>query len=218
MAALLYRTALVTGASRGIGAAICRRLGALGLEVHALARDAAALDSLAQETGAHPHALDVRDTDRIAAAVADLEIDVLVNNAGMISAVKPLAGQSAEDIDRVLDVNLRAPLHIMRLVLPGMVARGRGHVINVTSTAAHHTFGGTAPYAAAKAGLSQAGRVTRYDLAGTGVRLTEIAPGRVETEIYLEPSATTGAACRTPSTPRSGRSRPRTWPKRSRWR
>ena len=182
---LAYRTALVTGASRGIGLAIVRRLRGLGLEVHGVARDASALASMAAETGATAHACDVTDTGAVEALLAGLEIDVLVNNAGYISSVRPLAEQSADEVDRMLDVNLRAPLHLMRLVLPGMIARARGHIVNITSTVGHNVLPGTVPYAAAKAGLSRAGIVTRYDIAGSGVRLSEIAPGRVATDIYM---------------------------------
>ncbi|ODN71234.1 SDR family oxidoreductase [Methylobrevis pamukkalensis] len=180
-----YRTALVTGASRGIGAAICRRLAARGMAVIGLARDAAALEALAVEIGITPLVADVTDTAAVTAGLGAAEIDVLISNAGYVAAVRPLHEQTSEEIDRTIDVNLRAPLHLARALLPGMIARRRGHVIHVTTTAAHAVFGGTAPYGAAKAGLSHAGAVMRYDLVGTGVRLTEIVPGRVETDVYL---------------------------------
>ena len=181
-----YRTAFVTGASRGIGAAICRTLGALGLKVHALARSADALTSLQAETGAIPHVGDVTDLPFLSDLLPDLQVDVLVNNAGYISAVAPITKIGAEAIDRMIAVNLTAPLQLMRLVLPGMIERGHGHVINIGSIAGSFVFPGTAPYAAAKAGMTAAARVVRHDLVGTGVRLTEISPGRVATDIYLE--------------------------------
>lgn len=181
-----YRTALVTGASRGIGAAICRQLAALGLEVHAVARDPAALEELSRATGAIAHRCDVTDHAAIVAALNGVEIDILVNNAGLVAAVAPLHALTPETLDQMINVNLRAPLHLMRGFLPGMIARRRGHVINIGSTSGSSVFPGTAVYAGAKAGLTAANRVTRYDLAGTGVRLTEISPGRVETDIYLE--------------------------------
>ena len=180
-----YRTAMVTGASRGIGAAIVRRLRAWGMEVYALARDAVALQSLADETGCVPLAVDVRETDRVLAGLDGVGIDVLVNNAGAVPTVTPLHLQSAEQVDAALDLNLRAPLQLMRALLPGMIERRLGHVINLGSTAGRAVFAGTGPYAAAKAGLSLATRVARYDLAGSNVRMTEIAPGRVETQVYL---------------------------------
>jgi 3-hydroxy acid dehydrogenase/malonic semialdehyde reductase len=180
------RTALVTGASRGIGEATCRRLRARGFQVHGLARSEAALRVLAAEIGIVPLIADITDTAAIAGALSDVDIDVLVSNAGLISSVKPLHEQSAEEIGRMIDVNLRAPLQLASILLPKMIARGRGHIIHLTSTAAHHVFAGTVPYAAAKAGLAHASRVMRYDLVGTGVRVTEISPGRVETDIYLQ--------------------------------
>jgi NADP-dependent 3-hydroxy acid dehydrogenase YdfG len=180
-----YRAALVTGASRGIGRAIARRLCALGLVVHALGRDATRLELLRAETGCRVLRADVTDTEAVLRGLDGAEIDILVNNAGHVPALGPLHEQDAAALDAAIDLNLRAPLHLMRALLPGMVARGRGHVINLGSTAGGAVFAGTAPYAAAKAALSMAGRVVRYDLAGSGVRLTEIVPGRVQTEVYL---------------------------------
>ncbi|MER8830326.1 SDR family oxidoreductase [Mesorhizobium sp. M0938] len=183
-----YRTALVTGASKGIGAAIVESLIAEGLTVHALARSHDALRVLQQRLGPNvkPLVADVRDHEAIASALGAAEIDVLVNNAGGLATVRPLHGQSADETAEVVALNLTAPLQLIRLLLPGMIARKRGHIFNLTSTAASGVFPGTTTYGAAKAGLSQAGRILRFDLAGTGVRLTEIAPGRVETDFYLK--------------------------------
>lgn len=183
-----YRTALVTGASRGIGAEISRRLVAGGLRVHGVARSAKALEALRDELGEAfvPCPGDVTDSEAIVGALGDAEIDVLVNNAGGLDSVRALTDQSAEETARTVALNLTAPLQLMRLLLPGMVARGRGHVFNLTSTAARSVLPGTATYAAAKAGLSHACHVLRYDLSGSGVRITEIAPARVETEFYLQ--------------------------------
>ncbi len=183
-----YRTALVTGASKGIGAAIVESLVGEGLTVHALARDRASLEALRERLGprVRPLAADVRDHQAIMAALDSAEIDVLVNNAGGLASVRPLHQQDVDETADVVALNLTAPLQLIQLMLPGMVARRRGHVFNLTSTAAGAVFPGTTAYGAAKAGLSQAGRILRYDLAGTGVRLTEIAPGRVQTDFYLQ--------------------------------
>ncbi|MBZ9796864.1 SDR family oxidoreductase [Mesorhizobium sp. ES1-4] len=183
-----YRTALVTGASKGIGAAIVESLVAEGLTVHALARSDDALRVLQQRLGPRvkPLVADVRDHQAIASALGSAEIDVLVNNAGGLATVRPLQDQGAEETAEVVALNLTAPLQLIRLLLPGMIARKRGHIFNLTSTAAGAVFPGTTTYGAAKAGLSQAGRILRFDLAGTGVRLTEIAPGRVKTDFYLK--------------------------------
>lgn len=181
-----YRTALVTGASRGIGAAIARRLARMGLTVHGLARDAGKLEALKQEAGIVPVIADLGDMAATLAALDGLEIDVLVNNAGYVAAVKPLQEMTAADIDNMIAINLGAPMQLMRHVLPGMIARRRGHIFNLGTTAASYVLPGTGPYAAAKAGLSHASRIARFDLVGSGVRVTEISPGRVSTDIYLE--------------------------------
>lgn len=158
------------------------------MTVHALARSNDALLALRERLGPQvkPIAADVRDGEAIMSALGDTEVDVLVNNAGGLATVRPLHEQSADETAQVVELNLTAPLQLIRLLLPGMIARKRGHIFTLTSTAASSIFAGTTAYGAAKAGLSQAGRILRFDLAGTGVRLTEIAPGRVETDFYLK--------------------------------
>lgn len=178
-----YRTALVTGASGGMGRAIAERLAARGLTVYAMARNAAKLEELHQSCGAIPLALDVTDTDAITAALAGLEIDVLVNNAG-VSRPGSLLQSNAFDIDEQIDVNLRAGLHLARLTLPGMMARDRGHILNITSMAAHYEFGGHIAYHATKAAMHTVSRQLRIDAFGRRVRVTEISPGRTETDIF----------------------------------
>lgn len=180
-----YRTALVTGASTGMGYAIAERLAAEGLEVHALARNAASLDELASRTGCIPHPLDVSDTETVAAMLDGLEIDVLVNNAG-VSRAGNILNSDAFDVDEQIDVNLRAALHLARLTLPGMIARNRGHIINITSIAGHYEFGGHTVYHATKAAMHTVSRQLRVDAYGHDVRVTEICPGRVETDIFAK--------------------------------
>ena len=114
-----YRTALVTGASSGIGAAVVERLRAEGLVVHALARNAKSLAALAERTGCIAHALDVTDLGGITRLTEQVPFDVLVNNAG-VDRPKKLLEADAEDIDLLVDVNLRAVLHLCRLVVPGI--------------------------------------------------------------------------------------------------
>jgi hypothetical protein len=178
-----YRTALVTGASSGIGAATVRRLRREGLEVHALARSEGALAALAEQTGCIPHVLDVTDRASIAALTEAVAFDILVNNAGVDRPRKFLDAEG-DDIDVLVDVNLRAVLHLCRLVVPGMIARDRGHVINITSIAAAYNFGGNSIYHATKAAVSMLSRQLRIDAFGRRVRVTEICPGRVATDIF----------------------------------
>lgn len=179
-----YKVALVTGASSGIGAATVRRLCRNGLTVHALARDAGRLDALAAETGCIPHAIDIRDSARVDEAIAGLEVDILVNNAGQ-SRQGDILNTTRDDIDSLIDVNLRAVLHLTHAVVPGMVARNRGHVINISSIAGHYAFaGGNTVYHATKAGIHALTIQLRTHLYGTNVRVTEISPARVETEVF----------------------------------
>lgn len=178
-----YRTALVTGASGGMGRAIAGRLAARGLTVYAMARSEDRLAHLAAECGAVPLAIDVTDTAAVAEALQGLEIDVLVNNAG-VSRPGSLLQSDAFDIDEQIDVNLRAALHLARLLLPGMMARDRGHIVNITSMAGHYEFGGHIAYHATKAAMHVVSRQLRIDAFGRRVRVTEISPGRTETDIF----------------------------------
>ena len=178
-----YKTALVTGASSGIGAAVVERLRSEGLQVHALARSAKALAALAERTGCVPHALDVTDLAGITRLTREVEFDVLVNNAG-VDRPNPFLKAEADDIDLLVDVNLRAVLHLCRLVVPGMVARDRGHVVNISSIAGAYNFGGNSTYHATKAAISMLSRQLRIDVFGKRVRVTEICPGRVATDIF----------------------------------
>lgn len=178
-----YKTALVTGASSGIGAAVVRRLRQEGLEVHALARSQQALQKLADETGCIPHALDVSDLEGVTRLTQDVSFDILVNNAGVDRPRSFLKAQ-ADDIDLLIDVNLRAVLHLCRLVVPGMYERDRGHVINISSIAGAYNFNGNSTYHATKAAVSMLSRQLRIDAFGKRVRVTEICPGRVATDIF----------------------------------
>ena len=178
-----YTKALVTGASSGIGKAVVERLAREGLEVHALARSADALKVLAECTGCIPHATDVRDLTAISKIAGSVAFDVLVNCAGVDRPNKFLQADQ-DDIELLIDVNLRAILHLCRLVVPGMVARDRGHVVNITSIAGAYNFGGNSIYHATKAAVSMLTRQLRVDAFGKRIRVTEICPGRVATDIF----------------------------------
>jgi NADP-dependent 3-hydroxy acid dehydrogenase YdfG len=178
-----YKTALVTGASSGIGAAVVERLSSEGLQVHAVARNAKALAALAERTGCIAHAIDVTDLAGITRLTQQVPFDVLVNNAG-VDRPKSFLNADAEDIELLVDVNLRAVLHLCRLVVPGMVARDRGHVINISSIAGAYNFNGNSTYHATKAAVSMLSRQLRIDAFGKRVRVTEICPGRVATDIF----------------------------------
>lgn len=178
-----YKTALVTGASSGIGAAVVERLSSEGIKVHALARSRDALEALAARTGCVPHAIDVTDTAALTRLCGTVEFDILVNNAG-VDKPRKLLEAHAEDIDLLVDVNIRAVLHLCRLIVPGMVARDRGHVVNISSIAGAYNFGGNSTYHATKAAVSMLSNQLRVDAFGARVRVTEICPGRVATDIF----------------------------------
>ncbi len=176
-------TALVTGASSGIGAAVVRKLAADGWEVHALARRAARLEALAAETGCTPHALDIRDGAALERLMAGLAPDLLVNNAGLGAGITGLTGATREEVAQTIDTNVTAVLDLLRLTLPGMIARGRGHVVNLGSVAGLYPTV-SAVYGASKGAVRLMSQNLRLELRGTRVRVTEICPGRVSTEFY----------------------------------
>jgi NADP-dependent 3-hydroxy acid dehydrogenase YdfG len=177
-----YNTALVTGASAGIGWVVVERLRKEGLEVHALARNRERLAQLAVTTGCKYHFADVRDNAAIANVVSGLEIDVLVNNAGL-QRMPSISECNEENMDVTIDVNLTAVLHLVRLVMPAMVARDRGHIINISSTAAIHRFESSSMHHAAKAGIHVLSQQRRIDGHGHRVRVTQICLSRTETNL-----------------------------------
>ncbi|HEX9647760.1 MAG TPA: SDR family oxidoreductase [Alphaproteobacteria bacterium] len=178
-----YRTALVTGASSGIGEAVVRALCARGLGVTALARRAQRLEQLAQATGCEAVVVDVRDRDALYAALDDREVDILVNNAGIGRGMTGLAETDPDDIDAAIDTNVGAVLHAVRALVPGMIARGRGHIVNIGSIAGMYPIH-SALYGGSKGAVRLLSQNLRLELLGTGVRVTEICPGRVMTEFF----------------------------------
>jgi 3-hydroxy acid dehydrogenase/malonic semialdehyde reductase len=190
--ALAGRTALVTGASAGIGAACARALAGAGARVALCARRVERVAALAAElrasgAEAHAFALDVRDAAAVSAALAALPapfaaLDLLVNNAGLSRGLEPLHEGSLDDWDEMLDTNVKGLLYVTRAAVPGMVARGRGHVINVGSIAGRETYPKGAVYCASKHAVDAITRGLRMDLLGTGVRVSTVDPGLVNTE------------------------------------
>ncbi|NIM27133.1 MAG: SDR family NAD(P)-dependent oxidoreductase [Gammaproteobacteria bacterium] len=178
-----YSCALVTGASSGIGAAVVRSLRARGLTVHAVARRRERLEVLAEETGCECHELDVRDTARVFEVIGALDADIVVNNAGLGRGFGNLHEARPEDIDTTIDTNVRAAIQVLRASLPGMLARNRGHLVNMSSVSALHPLASTV-YGASKAALHLLSQNLRLELAGSRVRVTEICPGRVSTEFF----------------------------------
>ncbi|MCZ8309426.1 MAG: SDR family oxidoreductase [Magnetospirillum sp.] len=178
-----YTTALVTGASGGIGAGIVAWLASRGIKVHAVARNGERLAELSAKTGCIPHVLDIRDTDALEQLAELQNIDILVNNAG-VSRAGDILSMDRSGVEEQVEVNIEAVLQLVRLAMPGMVARDRGHIVNVSSIAGVYNFAGNTVYHATKAALHMMSRQLRVAAYGKRVRVTEICPGRVETEIF----------------------------------
>ncbi len=179
--------ALVTGASRGIGRAIALRL-AGQFEIVALARDTGALRSLAEEIGrgggrCRMLAADLRDAAAVRDALAGIEADVVVNNAG-VAIMRPFLELSEEDWNGMVDVNLNALYHVTRALLPGMVQRRRGDVIVVGSLAGRNTFVGGTCYAATKHAVMGFAESLMLEVRQHGVRVAVVMPGSVATELF----------------------------------
>jgi len=178
------RTVFVTGASSGFGAAVVRRFAAAGDRVVATARRRDRLEALAAELGPSvlPVDRDVRDRVAVEAAVAALPdevaaVDVLVNNAGLALGLAPAHEADLDQWGEMVATNCTGLLHCTRALLPGMVARGRGHVVNLGSIAGTYPYPGGNVYGATKAFVHQLSRNLRSDLHGTGVRVTCVEPG-----------------------------------------
>lgn len=182
----------VTGATSGFGAAIARRFIAEGHRVIAAGRRVARLQALQRELGERllPLELDVRDraaVERAASALpADFAtVDVLVNNAGLALGLEPAHRIQLDHWDTMVDTNIKGLMYCTRGLLPGMVARKRGHVVNIGSVAGEWPYPGGNAYGASKAFVHQFTLNLRADLVGTGVRATVIEPGLAETEFSL---------------------------------
>ena len=180
---------LVTGGSRGIGAALARGLHHRGARVALVARPSAELTAVAAEVGGDAYPCDLSDLTAIEALVerveADGAVDVLINNAG-VSHVGWFLDRTPAEIDQVLTVNLLAPIHLCRELLPRMLDRGRGHVVNISSMAGVIAPPGLASYSASKAGLSHFTAGLRADLRDTPLRFTTVHLGSVSTEMDEE--------------------------------
>ena len=196
------RTAIVTGATAGIGEACARALAAMGVRVVLTGRRGERLEALAGEiarTSESAHssvpepvtaAFDVRDRSAVDDFVARLESDgpvpdILVNNAGLARGLDTVQEGSHEDWDDMIDTNIKGLLNMMRAVLPGMIARDSGHVVNLGSIAGHIVYPKGAVYCATKYGVRAITQGANIDLLGTRVRMSSVDPGLVETEFSL---------------------------------
>ena len=187
------KVVLVTGASSGIGAACARICAKNGAKLILNARRKERLEALAgelKETFAASSLIrpfDVRDLNQVKTAVEKLppeweSVDVLINNAGLARGLDRLYEGNVEDWEEMIDSNIKGLLYVTRLILPGMVKRGRGHLVNIASIAGIQTYPRGNVYSASKAAVRVLSDGLRQDLLGTPIRVTTISPGLVETE------------------------------------
>jgi NADP-dependent 3-hydroxy acid dehydrogenase YdfG len=196
MLSLQDRIVFVTGASAGIGEATVRAFAAQGARILMCARRGARLEKLAkallrEHKGDVRHfLLDVRDQAAVDKAIAGLPedwkaIQVLVNNAGLSRGMDKLPHGLVSDWEEMIDANVKGLLYVTRAVLPGMIERGKGHVINIGSIAGREIYPGGNVYCATKFAVKALSSAMRLDLSGTPIRVSEVAPGMVETEFSL---------------------------------
>ncbi len=182
----------ISGATAGFGAAAARKFAAAGARLVLCGRRMDRLEALKKELKVPVHILqlDVRDRAAVEKAIATLPkeftaIDVLVNNAGLALGIEPAQRTSLDDWDQMVDTNIKGLMYLTRCVLPGMVERKRGHVINLGSVAGRYPYPGGNVYAASKAFVEQFSLALRSDVLGTNVRVTSIEPGMCETEFSM---------------------------------
>jgi 3-hydroxy acid dehydrogenase / malonic semialdehyde reductase len=190
----MKRTVFITGASSGFGAACARQFAARGDRLVLTARREGPLmalrEELSRQTEVHAAVLDVRRRHEVERVIEELperfrDVDVLVNNAGLALGLEPAQEANLDDWEVMIDTNIKGLVYCTRLLLPGMVARNRGHIVNIGSTAGAWPYPGGNVYGGTKAFVEQFSRNLRADLLGTRVRVTCLAPGMAETEFSL---------------------------------
>ncbi|AFY88240.1 MULTISPECIES: SDR family oxidoreductase [Chroococcidiopsis] len=193
MVSVRHQIVLITGASSGIGEATAQIFAQAGAKLILVARRQERLAQLADDlnkefaSDIHTMQLDVRDRTSIESALAQLPsefsaIDVLINNAGLSRGLDKLYQGSYQDWEEMIDTNIKGLLYFTRAIVPGMVSRGRGHVVNLGSIAGHQTYPNGNVYCATKAAVKAISEGLKQDLLGTPVRVTSVDPGMVETE------------------------------------
>lgn len=184
------KTVLITGASKGIGAEAARVFAGAGAKVVLMARSADALESLATETGGIAIAGDVSDWDSVNGAVTRAmedtgRLDVLINNAGLIEPIGMMDTIDPHAFAHVIDVNLKGVYFGVRAALPLMKQQGGGHILTVSSGAAHNALEGWAHYCTSKAGVSMLTRCIHKEMSGAGIHAMDLSPGTVATDMQI---------------------------------
>ena len=187
------KTVLITGASRGIGAAAARAFAGAGANVALVARGTDAIADLAGEIGKNALAIpcDVARHSEIEAAIAATArtfggLDVLINNAGVIDPIGHLSDNDPDEWSRTIDINLKGVMYGMHAAMPGMIAQGHGTIITVSSGAAHGPVEGWSAYCASKAGAYMLTRVADHEARDKGLRIMGLSPGTVATDMQRE--------------------------------
>ena len=178
-----YKKALVTGATSGIGLETAIRLAESGIHVTAAGRRKEKLIALQNKISCDIIEIDVRDQKKIYSEFGELEVDILINNAGVGKGFSPIFLAEPDDINTTTETNVTSFLHLLRAVVPGMVNRKKGHIINIGSIAGLYPVSSSV-YGGSKGAVHMINQNLRVELSGTGVRATEICPGRVNTEFF----------------------------------
>ena len=192
MNSIQNKIVLITGASSGIGAACAKIFAGAGARLILAARRWERLQQLEQMLAVpsqqiHLLELDVRDRTAVESAISSLpvnwcDIDILINNAGLSRGLEKVYEAEIQNWEEMIDTNIKGLLYVTRTVVPGMVSRGRGYVVNIGSIAGHQTYPGGSVYCATKAAVRSISEGLKQDLLGTPVRVTSVDPGMVETE------------------------------------
>ena len=179
-------TAIVTGACGGIGSAIVRKLRARGVAVYAVSNRGPQLEALAEETGCDAVMVDVSDWGSVSEHLSGLTVDALVNAAAVLGPTSRYHDASPDAAQTIVDVNIIGVENLIRAVVPGMVDRNLGHVVNFGSIAGVYPTEGQPIYSATKAAIHLMTQNLRMELFGTDIRVSEIRPGRVNTGMHAE--------------------------------
>ncbi|ANQ24678.1 hypothetical protein BA893_24100 [Vibrio natriegens] len=180
------KTVLITGASSGVGFATTKLLSEQGYKIIALGRNPERMAEVKKLSGVIAFNADITDREAIAALSETYDIDILINNAGIMPPLARFDSAAQADIDRVISINFTAQTVLTRLFMQRMIAKRTGHIVFISSTAAHTPFSNIATYSATKAAISSLAQSLRLEVADYNIRVTELVAGRIETSLYAD--------------------------------
>ena len=175
-----YKTALITGAANGIGSSILKKLSDYKFKIYALDKDKRKLKTICNKTGAFPLNIDITNIDLLYSKLSKLDVDILINNAGIGNGIEGLLKSSKADILKSTRVNYESILHILKILVPKMVKKRNGHIFLIGSIAGLYPTD-SAIYSSQKTAIHKIAQSLRIELSGSRVKLTEITPGRTRT-------------------------------------